>query len=227
MQDTPSPDADQPKDTDAPRETAAAPVAGAPRAKLSIKKQEAVVDTETTGLASTHRAVRPVKEGPKNLGLLVAIIITAALGAGGWYGFKHLENQKQRIRDAETARNEALRQRDSLRSAEAELRAKVARIPDETRNAINQAELKITAQLRAAAEADFAALRDKLAEAQTKAAQLRMEAQRQEEAARIELQQMQKSVEALEKKVTDIAKENEEMKAWLRTHNLSMHPRYY
>lgn len=184
-----------------------------PRKKLAIRKSPgADAPVESVANPTLHRTVRKPAQTKQWVSFLAALLLSSGIIVGGYYGFKHLHSQITRVSQTEAARRAAEKEAEVQMDAQRTLEAK-----------LQHAEYNAKAE-REAAERQFLA---KLRQDNEVALQ---EASRQLQLAKETGSRVIKDLTAerarLQSRLDQLANENTMMKAWLNTHNATLHPQY-
>lgn len=205
-----------------------------PRLKVASRTQEASApaasgDTPAENLPPPTRRIEPVRESASSsyLGLIPPVLVTVALVAGGWWFVREqsanearlasLKSQTAAIRsDADKLRNDAADMKRTIDLTRREIEKLNRERAREALDKANQALRDLESTLNSTASA----AERKLAEiARTAQSSVRVDTS----AADAALREANRELEKLTRSRDALLAEVESMKAWLKTHNRTMH----
>lgn len=200
------------------------------RPKLSIRKNVQENEAEYAGNTPVHRPIRKQESSNQAFAIVVAIILSVVVCGGGYFGFKHLHNQVQRISQIEAEK------RDSERESEAQLdkmRTLESKLQQAEYNAKSEQEIakrQYIEKLKYENEANLKIIRNQIESFKNSTSEQELQnikvAEQKRIAAEKILNGLKEKQAKIQLKYETLTKENREMKAWLNIHNSTLHPRY-
>lgn len=196
---------------------------------LRMKKADApktykVIEDESVPAATTPELKKVVKgDGINWLGWLIPVAVLAALSAGGYFAFKAIRAQDQRIAEAEAAAATAKAESGRLGNGLPDITYKISDLRRQIPQIQPRAEIEARAKAAEEVRADIEALRTKAQETRRAAQDTIRKGESETAEALTALRTRQTE---LRRRVDTAYDENVEMKTWLKDHNKSMHRTY-
>ena len=187
------------------------------------RNYKVIADAEAPASTTPVFTPKKISGGFNWFGLLIPIAILAILVAGGWYGYRKINDQERRTREAAAELSSVEIEGNVLSGKISDLRSQIRDVEEKRKTRLSRAEPEARAKAAADALPEITRLREAARQAASDAEQA---LRKNEDTAASRVSELKSAIQALRTKVDAAYDKNVEMKAYLNTHTGTLHPSY-